>query len=251
MDRAFTWPCALWVRQVAASSTGPPTWATRCCYRRCRHRSICCRREACRHIHTHTHTHHFLHMDEYVPKLQENAESGAELQDKTITVRARGSCQSDIYQQTSTEPTVTFKTPVNVLNMRGFTWITCSAGVLALLVAQVRNHNCKITTETINIFFSASQIRSAIIRIPQRGTSWLKWRSVLWREFTVGLPFCTVHALAKRLQPHLRCLDMCRSTCTSRDSAPPLPKAPNYRKFKVNLNNPLTCNSQFFVGLLR
>lgn len=25
MDRAFTWPCALWVRQVAASSTGPPT----------------------------------------------------------------------------------------------------------------------------------------------------------------------------------------------------------------------------------
>lgn len=23
MDRAFTWPCALWVRQVAASSTGP------------------------------------------------------------------------------------------------------------------------------------------------------------------------------------------------------------------------------------
>lgn len=102
-------------------------------------------------------------MDEYVPKLQENAESGAELQDKTITVRARGSCQSDIYQQTSTEPTVTFKTPVNVLNMRGFTWITCSAGVLALLIAQVKNHNCKISTETVNIFFSAAHIRSAIV----------------------------------------------------------------------------------------
>lgn len=49
MDRAFTWPCALWVRQVAASSTGPPTWASHCCYCRCRHRSVCCRWEACRH----------------------------------------------------------------------------------------------------------------------------------------------------------------------------------------------------------
>lgn len=49
MDRAFTWPCALWVRQVAASSTGPPTWASHCCYCRRRHRSVCCRWEACRH----------------------------------------------------------------------------------------------------------------------------------------------------------------------------------------------------------
>lgn len=110
MDRAFTWPCALWVRQVAASSTGPPTWATRCCYCRCRHRSVCRRWEACRHIHTHTHTHHFLHMDEYVPELQENVDTSTELQDKTIAVRDRRSCQGDIYQQSLTETTVKFKT---------------------------------------------------------------------------------------------------------------------------------------------
>lgn len=109
MDRAFTWPCALWVRQVAASSTGPPTWATRCCYCRCRHRSVCCRWEACRHIHTYTHIHHFLHMDEYTPELQENVDTGTELRDKTIAVRDGGSCQGDIYQQTLTEPTVIFK----------------------------------------------------------------------------------------------------------------------------------------------
>lgn len=58
MDRAFTWPCALWVRQVAASSTGPPTWASCCCYCRRRHWSVCCRWEAYRRTHTHsTHTH--------------------------------------------------------------------------------------------------------------------------------------------------------------------------------------------------
>lgn len=58
MDRAFTWPCALWVRQVAASSTGPPTWASCCCYCRRRHWSVCCRWEACRRTHAHTqHTH--------------------------------------------------------------------------------------------------------------------------------------------------------------------------------------------------
>ena len=110
MDRAFTWPCALWVRQVAASSTGPPTWATRCCYCRCRHRSVRCCWEACRHIHTHTYTlHHFLHMDEYTPELQENVDTSTELWDKTIAVRDGGSCQGDIYQQTLTEPTVIFK----------------------------------------------------------------------------------------------------------------------------------------------
>ena len=59
-------------------------------------------------------------MDEHVPKLQENVDTGAELQDKTIAFRARGSCQGDIYQQTPTELTVTFKTLVYVLNMTSF-----------------------------------------------------------------------------------------------------------------------------------
>lgn len=81
MDRAFTWPCALWVRQVAASSTGPPTWASCCCYRCCRHRSVCCRWEACRYIHTHTHIHHFLHLDEHTPELQLKVDTSTELQE--------------------------------------------------------------------------------------------------------------------------------------------------------------------------
>lgn len=62
------------------------------------------------HTHTYTHTHHFLHMDEFVPELQENVDTSTELQDKTIAVRDSGSCQGDIYQQTLTEPTVIFKT---------------------------------------------------------------------------------------------------------------------------------------------
>ncbi len=48
MARAFTWPCALRVCCIAASSTGPPTWAARCrhCCRRCYWTIRCCR-EAC------------------------------------------------------------------------------------------------------------------------------------------------------------------------------------------------------------
>lgn len=49
-------------------------------------------------------------MDEFVPELQENVDTSTELQDKTIAVRDRGSCQGDIYQQTLTEPAVIFKT---------------------------------------------------------------------------------------------------------------------------------------------
>lgn len=81
MDRAFTWPCALWVRQVAASSTGPPTWATRCCYRRCRHRSVCCRWEACRHTHTRTYITSCTWMST-AQSYRRNVDTSAELRDK-------------------------------------------------------------------------------------------------------------------------------------------------------------------------
>lgn len=49
-------------------------------------------------------------MDEYVPELQENVDTCSELRDKTIAVRDGGSCRSNIYQQSLTEPTVIFKT---------------------------------------------------------------------------------------------------------------------------------------------
>ena len=91
MDRAFTWPCALWVRQVAASSTGPPTWATRCCYCRCRHRSVCCRWEACRHTYTHTRT--YITSCTWMSTAQSyrrNVDTSAELRDKNHGCQSRG-----------------------------------------------------------------------------------------------------------------------------------------------------------------